>query len=121
VEERRTHCPRCAEPATRLVRGRPDPEYLQDLERTGIDYELGGLMGLRNPLSGGAALVGTNGAKTDLTSCDRGRARDCGATLSSATNFACTGFSEVRRCEEQGTTTPNKRAGRLDPALFVAF
>ena len=22
----------------------PDPEYLQDLERAGIDYELGGLM-----------------------------------------------------------------------------
>ena len=24
-----------------MVRGRPDPEYLQDLERAGIDYELG--------------------------------------------------------------------------------
>ena len=44
VEERTTHCPRCAEPATRIVRGTPDPEYLQDLERAGIDYELGGLM-----------------------------------------------------------------------------
>ena len=27
-----------------MVRGRPDPEYLQGLERAGIDYELGGLM-----------------------------------------------------------------------------
>ena len=44
VEERTTHCPRCSEPATRIVRGRPDPEYLQDLERAGIDYELGGQM-----------------------------------------------------------------------------
>jgi hypothetical protein len=44
VEERTTHCPRCGESATRIVRGRPDPEYLQDLERAGIDYELGGLM-----------------------------------------------------------------------------
>jgi hypothetical protein len=44
MEERRTHCPRCAEPATRIVRGTPDPEYLQDLERAGIDYELGGLV-----------------------------------------------------------------------------
>ena len=44
VEERTTHCPRCGEPATRIVRGIPDPEYLQDLERAGIDYELGGQM-----------------------------------------------------------------------------
>ena len=42
VEERTTHCPRCAQPATRIVRGIPDPEYLQDLERASIDYELGG-------------------------------------------------------------------------------
>ena len=44
VEQRTTHCPRCGEPATRIVRGIPDPEYVQDLERAGIDYELGGLM-----------------------------------------------------------------------------
>jgi hypothetical protein len=44
MEERRTHCPRCAQPATRIVRGTPDPEYLQDLECAGIDYELGGLV-----------------------------------------------------------------------------
>lgn len=41
VEERTTHCPRCVEPAIRIVCGIPDPE---DLERAGIDYELGGLM-----------------------------------------------------------------------------
>jgi len=44
VEERTTHCPRCGEPAIRIVRGIPNPEYLQDIERAGIDYELGGLM-----------------------------------------------------------------------------
>ena len=44
VEERTTHCPRCVEPAIRIVCGIPDPEYLEDLERAGIDYELGGLM-----------------------------------------------------------------------------
>jgi hypothetical protein len=44
VEERATYCPRCGEPATRIVRGPPDPEYLQDLERTKVDYELGGLI-----------------------------------------------------------------------------
>jgi predicted RNA-binding Zn-ribbon protein involved in translation (DUF1610 family) len=44
VEERTTHCPRCGEPAIRIVRGIPNPEYLEDLERAGIDYELGGLM-----------------------------------------------------------------------------
>lgn len=42
MQERTTHCPRCAEPATWIVRGIPDPEYVQDLERAGIDYELGG-------------------------------------------------------------------------------
>jgi hypothetical protein len=68
VEERTTHCPRCAEPATRIVRGIPDPEYLQDLERAGIDYELGGLIAFEESLSGGAALVVTNGVKTDLAS-----------------------------------------------------
>jgi hypothetical protein len=26
------------------VRGTPDPEYLQDLQRASIDYQLGGLM-----------------------------------------------------------------------------
>jgi hypothetical protein len=26
------------------VRGSPDPEYLQDLQRASIDYQLGGLM-----------------------------------------------------------------------------
>jgi Zn finger protein HypA/HybF involved in hydrogenase expression len=44
VEERATYCPRCGRPATRIVRGTPDPEYLQDLERVSIDYQLGGLM-----------------------------------------------------------------------------
>ena len=44
MQERRTLCPRCGEPATRIVRGTPAPEYLQDLERAGIDHELGGLM-----------------------------------------------------------------------------
>ena len=44
VEERTTHCPRCGEPAIRIVCGIPDPEYLQDFERAGTDYELGGLM-----------------------------------------------------------------------------
>ncbi len=44
MEERITHCPRCAETVTRIVRGSPDPEYLQDLERAGIDYELGSPM-----------------------------------------------------------------------------
>src|SRR5215204_1401184 len=44
VEQRTAHCPRCGEPATRIVRGIPDPKYVQDLERAGIDYELGGLM-----------------------------------------------------------------------------
>ena len=43
VEERATYCPRSGEPATRIVRGPPDPEYLQDLERASIDYQLGGL------------------------------------------------------------------------------
>ena len=43
MEERTTHCPRCAETVTRIVRGSPDPEYIQDLERAGIDYELGSL------------------------------------------------------------------------------
>jgi hypothetical protein len=38
VEGRTTHCPRCEEPATRIVRGIPDPEYVQNLERAGIDY-----------------------------------------------------------------------------------
>ena len=42
VQERTTHCLRCAEPATWIVRGIPDPENVQDLERAGIDYELGG-------------------------------------------------------------------------------
>ena len=68
VQERTTHCPRCAEPATWIVRGIPDPEYVQDLERAGIDYELGGRWRSRNPPSGGAALVGMNGAKTNLAS-----------------------------------------------------
>jgi hypothetical protein len=40
----RTHYPRCAQPATPIVRGTPDSEDVQDLEPTGIDYELGGLM-----------------------------------------------------------------------------
>jgi Zn finger protein HypA/HybF involved in hydrogenase expression len=44
VEERATYCPRCGEPATRIVRGPPDPEYLQDLERANVDYELGDLI-----------------------------------------------------------------------------
>jgi Zn finger protein HypA/HybF involved in hydrogenase expression len=43
VEERATYCPRCGTPATRIVRGTPDPEYLQDLRRASIDYQLGGL------------------------------------------------------------------------------
>jgi len=47
VEERATYCPRCGEPATRLVRGTPDPEYLQDLQRASIDYQLGGLMAFK--------------------------------------------------------------------------
>src|SRR5918994_163895 len=34
--------PRSSEPPPRIVRGIPDPEYLQHLERAGIDYELGG-------------------------------------------------------------------------------
>ena len=38
---REQHCPRCVEAAIRIVCGIPDPE---DLERAGIDYELGGLM-----------------------------------------------------------------------------
>ena len=44
VEERTTHCPRCGEPATRIVRGIPDPQSVRELERAGIDYELGGQM-----------------------------------------------------------------------------
>jgi hypothetical protein len=44
MEERATYCPRCAKSATRIVRGRPDPEYLQDLRRASIDYQLGGPM-----------------------------------------------------------------------------
>jgi hypothetical protein len=43
-EERKTHCPRCAEPTTRIVREIFDAEYVHDLERAGIDYKLGGLM-----------------------------------------------------------------------------
>jgi hypothetical protein len=49
VEERTTHCPRCGEPATRIVRGIPVPEYVQELERAGIDYELGGPMAFEEP------------------------------------------------------------------------
>jgi len=44
VEQRTTYCPRCGKPATRIVRGTPDPEHLQDLQRASIDYQLGGLM-----------------------------------------------------------------------------
>ena len=44
VEERATYCPRCGGRATRIVRGTPDPEYLQDLQRASIDYQLGGLV-----------------------------------------------------------------------------
>ncbi len=36
-------------------------------------------------------------------------------------NFACIGFYEVRRYEERGATPHKKRAGRLIPALDVAF
>ena len=43
MEERATYCPRCGKSATRIVRGTPDPEYLQDLRRASIDYQLGGL------------------------------------------------------------------------------
>jgi hypothetical protein len=48
---------------------------------------------LRNPLSGGAAVVGTNDAKTNLASWDRGQRPR--STLSSATIFAFTEFLEV--------------------------
>jgi Zn finger protein HypA/HybF involved in hydrogenase expression len=44
VEERATYCPRCGRSATRIVRGTPDPEYLQDLQRASIDYQLGSIM-----------------------------------------------------------------------------
>jgi hypothetical protein len=43
----------------RIVRGSPDPEFIQDLECAGIDYELGGPMSFEESSEwGGVAIVG---------------------------------------------------------------